>query len=236
MSSTINQDSIISGKVSTQEMLLSGTVSTPKTLIGPPGPQGPQGPKGDTGPQGPQGLKGEKGDKGDAFTYSDFTAEQLASLKGEKGEPGLQGPQGPKGDTGENGVRGRGWYQQSVEASNPQIYMWTSWPLAPEWGEGDWLYDPDNGNVGICTSRKDNADTSGSASITYKGTLKGTDGITPHIGENGNWYIGDTDTGVSAEGRGLPAVTAADAGKFLRVSSSGSWVAETVANANGGEF
>lgn len=34
----------------------------------------------------------------------------------------------------------------------------------------------------------------------------------------------------------LPAVTAADAGKFLRVSSSGSWVAETVANANGGEF
>lgn len=35
---------------------------------------------------------------------------------------------------------------------------------------------------------------------------------------------------------GLPAVTAADAGKFLRVSSSGSWAAETVANANGGEF
>lgn len=37
-------------------------------------------------------------------------------------------------------------------------------------------------------------------------------------------------------GSDLPAVTAADAGKFLRVSSSGSWVAETVANANGGEF
>ena len=28
----------------------------------------------------------------------------------------------------------------------------------------------------------------------------GTDGTTPHIGENGNWYIGDTDTGVSAGG------------------------------------
>lgn len=178
----------------------------------------------------------------------------------------------------------------------------------------------------------------------------GTDGTTPHIGDNGNWYIGETDTGVSAGGAsyifkvevvtgpdpdglsadktfaeirsayasgsmvvvrqstvlyyltymsdvkaeftytdetycyvlscanygapsevdiwqlnrtkrlnydtkyrdiGLktvpvaikelqdgsaPAVTAADAGKFLRVSSSGSWVAETVANANGGEF
>lgn len=28
----------------------------------------------------------------------------------------------------------------------------------------------------------------------------GADGITPHIGENGNWYIGDTDTGVKAQG------------------------------------
>lgn len=183
-----------------------------------------------------------------------------------------------------------------------------------------------------------------------KGTA-GADGTTPHIGANGNWYIGDTDTGVSAGGasyifkvivttgtggpdtlsanktfaeiksayssgsmvvvrqgsslyeltyvgntkvefthvnetycdvlactnsgapqetdgwllnrtkrinydtkygdigqktvpvaikelqdKSAPAVTAADAGKFLRVSSSGSWVAETVANANGGEF
>lgn len=28
----------------------------------------------------------------------------------------------------------------------------------------------------------------------------GEDGITPHIGENGNWYIGDDDTGVRAQG------------------------------------
>ena len=287
--------------------------------------------------------------------------------------------------TGKDGVRGRGWYQYVVTTSNLQIYSWTGWPTAPKWGEGDWLYDPDNGNVGLCTVRIDNADGSGNANITYKGTLKGTDGITPHIGENGNWYIGDTDTGVSAGGasyifkvivvegtggpdtlsanktfaeiksayssgsmvvvqqgsslyeltyvsntkvefthvnetycdvlsctnsgapqeadvwllnrtkrinydtkygdigqktvpvaikelqdksaptvtdadagkylhvnastkklewaevesgggRELPAVTATDAGKFLRVSSSGSWVAETVANANGGEF
>lgn len=285
---------------------------------------------------------------------------------------------------GKNGTRGRGWYQHRVKASNPQVFAWTGWPAAPKWGEGDWLYNPDNGNVGLCTSRTDKADGSGSANITYKGTLKGTDGTTPHIGDNGNWYIGETDTGVSAGGASyifkvevvtgpdpdglsadktfaeirsayasgsmvvvrqstvlycltymsdvkaeftytdetycyvlscanygapsevdiwqlnrtkrlnydtkyrdiglktvpvaikelqdksapavtdadtgkylhvnastkelewaevksgggndLPAVTAADAGKFLRVSSSGSWVAETVANANGGEF
>lgn len=199
MSSTINQDSILSGKVSTQEMLLSGTVSIPETLIGP---------------------------------------------------------------------RGLGWYQFVVTTSNQQFYSWDGWPLAPKWGEGDWLYDPDNGNVGLCTSRTDKADGSGGASFTYKGTLKGKDGTkwwtyaypigitaalenimsksnlpdaaigdyvlhtmsnagivfeitgetadgsswvvkekctlrgkegtTPHIGANGNWYIGDTDTGVKA--------------------------------------
>ena len=330
MSSTINQDSILSGKVSTQEVPLSGKVSTQEMLL----------------------------------------SGKVATLET------LIGPPGP---------RGLGWYQDIVDTLNPQIYMWTVGSLAPKWGEGDWLYDPNNGNVGLCTSRTDEADGSGSASITYKGTLKGSDGTTPHIGENGNWYIGDKDTGVSAggasrifkvivvEGPGgpdtlsanktfaeiksayssgsmvvvqqgsslyeltymsdvraeftrvnatyydvlsctnsgapqetdswqlnrtkrinydtkyrdiglktvpvaikelqdksapaiadadagkylhvnsstkelewaevesgggsdLPAVTAADAGKFLRVSSSGSWVAETVANANGGEF
>ena len=30
----------------------------------------------------------------------------------------------------------------------------------------------------------------------------GADGTTPHIGENGNWFIGDTDTGVPARGEG----------------------------------
>lgn len=31
-------------------------------------------------------------------------------------------------------------------------------------------------------------------------TIKGADGQTPYIGENGNWWIGETDTGVKARG------------------------------------
>lgn len=31
----------------------------------------------------------------------------------------------------------------------------------------------------------------------------GADGLTPHIGENGNWYIGETDTGVPAKAESL---------------------------------
>ena len=30
--------------------------------------------------------------------------------------------------------------------------------------------------------------------------VSGNDGTTPHIGTNGNWFIGDTDTGVLAHG------------------------------------
>ena len=249
MSSTINQDSILSGKVSTQDVLLSGKVATLETLIGPPGPPGPQGPKGDsgdgytvkglystlsalqaahpigsagdawfvgtsennvvyqwdvdqsswvnvgvlkgpkgdkgnTGPKGPQGPKGDKGDTGPQ------------GPQGPKGEPGPQGTQGPKGDTGEDGVRGRGWYQDVVTTSTPQIYAWTSLSLAPKWGEGDWLYDPNNGNVGLCTSRTDKADGSGSASIAYKGTLKGADGSSIQSIErtSGTGAPGTTDT------------------------------------------
>ena len=29
---------------------------------------------------------------------------------------------------------------------------------------------------------------------------KGDDGISPHIGNNGNWWIGTTDTGIKAQG------------------------------------
>ena len=35
----------------------------------------------------------------------------------------------------------------------------------------------------------------------------GANGLTPHIGENGNWWIGDEDTGVKAEGSGSGAVS-----------------------------
>lgn len=35
----------------------------------------------------------------------------------------------------------------------------------------------------------------------------GADGITPHIGANGNWYIGETDTGVKAQGEDGVGIT-----------------------------
>lgn len=41
-------------------------------------------------------------------------------------------------------------------------------------------------------------------------TTKGEDGKTPYIGANGNWWIGDKDTGISAGGSGGSSVLEAD--------------------------
>lgn len=56
-----------------------------------------------------------------------------------------------------------------------------------------------------------------------KGTFKGADGgngtngVTPHIGDNGNWYIGETDTGVHAQGEAgqTPTVSINDQGYWV---------------------
>ena len=129
MSSTINQDSILSGRVSTQEVPLSGNVATLETLIGPPGPPGPQGPKGDPGdgytvkglyatlsalqaahPTGSEGDAWFVGTSDSNVVYQwDVYQESwvnVGALKGPKGNTGPQGPKGDKGSTGPQGPQG----------------------------------------------------------------------------------------------------------------------------------
>ena len=134
------------------------------------------------------------------------------------------------------GKAGTKWWTYNGVFASLGEKIWVSYHDIPNASIGDFVLHTRNdaGVVYEITGR--DPLNYGQWLVKKKCVLKGTDGTTPHIGENGNWYIGDTDTGVSAGGSSLPAVTAADAGKFLRVSSSGSWVAETVANASGGEF
>lgn len=56
---------------------------------------------------------------------------------------------------------------------------------------------------------------------------RGTDGITPHIGENGHWWIGDVDTGVDAGGGGAVAELKSDIATKLPKSPS-NWEPWTV--------
>ena len=131
-----------------------------------------------------ESLKGQgalKGEKGDPFTYEDFTQEQLENLKGPKGDPGPQGPngetgavgpQGPKGDTGDTG------------------------PQGPKGDPGEQGPRGETGPQGP----KGDAFTYEDFTEEQLESLKGESGYSPHIGENGNWYVGDQDTGVSASG------------------------------------
>jgi hypothetical protein len=80
--------------------------------------------------------------------------------------------------------------------------------------KGDNGKDGTNGTNGIsCTHKWDGTtltvtSASGTSSANLKGEkgndgsngANGKDGVSPHIGTNGNWYIGDTDTGVLARG------------------------------------
>lgn len=53
----------------------------------------------------------------------------------------------------------------------------------------------------------------------------GSDGITPHIGDNGNWYIGETDTGVKAEAPSTDS-TLTESGKAADAAVTGEKISE----------
>lgn len=167
-----------------------------------------------------------KGDKGDAFTYSDFTAEQLAALKGEKGDTGPQGPQGKKGDTGPQGLQGIQGVQGPQGERGPAGADGAIGPQGPQGVKGDpGTPGKDGTSITISGINESTAD-GGTNTVTFsdgsalkvkngsKGSTgaDGTDGITPHIGDNGNWYLGTTDTGKPSRGETGAQGPAGDAG------------------------
>lgn len=99
----------------------------------------------------------------------------VAELKGDKGEPGEKGDtgaQGAKGDTGETGPQGpKG---DPGEKGDPGA----TGPAGPQ------------GPAGV----------PGKDGVDGKPGAAGANGVTPHIGDNGHWYLGSTDTGKPSRG------------------------------------
>ena len=62
------------------------------------------------------------------------------------------------------------------------------------------------------------------AQAKASGEFDGTDGTTPHIGDNGNWYLGDTDTGKPSrgangkDGAGMD-ITGATVGQIAKITA-----------------
>ena len=88
---------------------------------------------------------------------------------------GIKGDKGDKGDTGADGV-GIAKIEKTATNGNVDTYTVTL----------------TNGKTYTFTV------TNGKDGANGKDGENGKDGLTPFIGENGNWWIGDTDTGVKA--------------------------------------
>ena len=64
-----------------------------------------------------------------------------------------------------------------------------------------WIGDTDTGVKAEGVDGEDGKDgTNGKDGVDGEDGKDGVDGLTPYIGSNGNWWIGDTDTGVKAAG------------------------------------
>ena len=111
----------------------------------------------------------------------------LVVIEGPKGDPGAPGKDGITPTIGSNG----NWYLGVEDTGRPSRGA-TGAP-GKDGPKGDPGEKGDPGAPG-----KDGMN--GETGPAGPQGLKGTDGITPHIGSNGNWYLGDTDTGVSAGG------------------------------------
>ena len=93
----------------------------------------------------------------------------------------------------------RWWTYNGVFASLGEK-IWVSYHDIPNASIGDFVLHTRNdaGVVYEITGR--DASNYGEWLVEKRCVLKGADGTTPHIGANGNWYIGSTDTGKPSRG------------------------------------
>lgn len=215
----------------------------PQGPIGPQGPTGPQGPAGPQGVSGEKGDKGDAGDKGDTgasgfspiITIDDtVTGQHTVSIEdathtdsftvldgkdGQKGIDGISptvsitpttdgqhivitdaqgdhsfdltngeiGPQGPSGEPGKDGTDGKDGKMPLLQIDATNAHWQVSYDDGQVW--------QDVPNTPVASG------------------VDGKDGITPHIGENNHWYIGEEDTGVSATGPQGPEGDTGEPGK-----------------------
>lgn len=143
--------------------------------------------------------KQPKGDYLTADKLQSATDAALAQAKasgvfdgdpGPKGDPGETGPAGPRGPAGAPGKDG----------NSPVVTATKSGRTTTISVDGAAIATVEDGADGA--PGKDGTD--GKPGAAGADGAKGADGITPTIGDNGNWYIGDDDTGKPSRGEQGP--------------------------------
>ena len=196
---------------------------------GPEGPQGPQGPAGPQGVSGEKGDKGDAGDKGDTgasgfspiITIDDtVTGQHTVSIEDATHTDSFTVLDGVDGQKGIDGISPTvsitpttdGQHIVITDAQGDHPFDLTNGKIGPQGPSGEPGKDGTDGKDGKMPLLQIDA-TNAHWQVSYDGQVwqdvpntpvasgvDGKDGITPHIGENNHWYIGEDDTGVSATG------------------------------------
>ena len=137
-------------------------------------------------------------------TDNGSTWENLIALAELKGEPGQNGADGAPGQNGADGAPGADGYspaasvEQSTDGSKITITdkSGTTEAVVKNGKDGANGRDGADGQPG-----RDGTDgVPGRDGVDGQPGKDGTDGITPTIGDNGNWFLGATDTGKPSRG------------------------------------
>ena len=181
------------------------------------------------GPAGPQGIQGEPGPQGapGSVTFDELTEEQLAMLKGPEGPQGVPGIDGQDGigiqfveqtttSTEDGGTNVVTVTKTDGTTSTFYVRNGSRGSTGPAGSDGQdgvsplvsvseitgghrvSIQDADGTSSFDVMDGKDGAN--GQDGKDGQSGAAGADGITPTIGANGNWYVGQTDTGVAATG------------------------------------
>ncbi len=171
--------------------LLPGCART--EILLPTGPQGPEGPAGPEGKSAYELWVAAVSDGSLAYEGATDIQHFFLYLKGKDGDT-------PVITVGANG----NWFVSGEDTGTPARGKdgLSAYEL--------WLAYIQGGNVPDPTGGRGDADKDGlwdrdkdspSWFWVFLTGKDGQDGLTPHIGENGNWHIGGTDTGIPAQGK-----------------------------------
>ena len=152
-------------------------------------------------------------------------AEAYVYLTDLSGSAGIQGPPGEDGADGATGATGTSMRMKGAWAATTQYtndtqyidivtYNGNTYAAVDTHMSGS-AFDDDVAHWTLIAAAGEKGDTG----------AKGEQGVTPHIGENGNWFIGDEDTEMPSRGEGV------EEGVTERVTTLEQQVAELLYNA-----
>ena len=194
-----------------------------------------EGKDGSNGSNGSNGTNGKDGKDGKDGITPTISADGYWVVNGQKTNIKAKGTDGTNGQNGSNGTNGK----DGKDGITPTITINS---------EGYWVI---NGQTSTTKAKGEDGKEGKKGDKGADGAKgdNGKDGKTPHIGDNGNWWIGDKDTNIKAQGlkgdtgatgaqgekgeRGLPgkdgSVIYADKGKPTTQGKDGDYYIDTEA-------